>query len=344
MNRDQTVSKPSEFTDRLTFDRVAVAGDAPKLRLWLLSLSDIHLGWENSQAEQLSYFLNIMTPDHLHLNGDIIDGEYLVQQGRDALSDPSHVLALSTIFAKAQDIPTVLCVGNHDIGLEKLLHENLNGLKILPKIHFNDPAGRKILAEHGHQEDIELRQNQQGFWHWFGDHFIQMVQRLDRGNPCQLKKVLGLEADYSFAHDLKHGFGSRFLKDAILSRVRAIDAIKSKLDRLRTFDRVISGHTHTGGFYRTDKGKLYMNSGDSTSYVQGLACDRYGLWGLLTMRLDGLHIQTEHGYEYTETWQDLGVDNPFSKIDHSRKLMGAFAPSVREVVHFSCPEIKPAPV
>ncbi len=343
MNREHIFSKPSGFTDRLTFDRVSCAGSLPKLRLWLLSLSDIHLGWENSKADQLAYFMNIMEPDFLHLNGDIIDGEYLAQQGRDTLTDPSHIMALSTIFARAQDIRTVLCVGNHDIGLENLLNEKLGGLRILPRIHFKDPAGRRILAEHGHQDDVELSKNQQGFWHWFGDHFIQMVQSVDRKNPHQLKKVLGLKEDYSFAHDLKQGFGSNFLKGVILSKVRAIDAIKSKLDRLRAYDRVISGHTHTGGFYCTDKGKLYMNSGDSTSYVQGLACDRYGLWGLLTMRLDGLHIQTEHGYEYIETWADLGVKNPFSEVSYSQKLKEAFSSPVRDIVHFSCPLQRPSP-
>lgn len=111
---------------------------------------------------------------------------------------------------------------------------------------------------------------------------------------------------------------------------------------MEKFDRVVTGHTHTGGFFKTGKEKLYMNSGDSTSYVQALACDKNGLWALLTARLDGLHICTEQGLEYSEPWDKIGLPNPYmvgeglDMIGH-RRVVEAYSGPVRELVSLSLP-------
>lgn len=212
MNRVVEFNKRAELSDRFDFDIVPTVSGANKLRVPFLSVSDVHLGWFFSRADIFTHFLDCIEPDLLILNGDIIDGEFLASCGASGLEDFAHQLALSKIIEKAQDGRTIYCVGNHDLGLDAIKNETMNGLEFVGKHRYQDPAGRHVLIEHGHRHDVELDKAHQGFWHWFGDRFIQAVHSIDRDDPVTVKKILELPSDYSFAHDLKRGFGLEFLE------------------------------------------------------------------------------------------------------------------------------------
>lgn len=275
-----------------------------------MALSDMHLGHAISKARDIRLWLRLTTADRITLVGDIIDGETLQALGQDSLDDPEHSQALGSILAKGRETRMTFIPGNHDLWLRPtLLGQNFAGVTIANNLRITDPQRRTIAITHGDEADTELEGGEkQGFWHSFGDRFIQQMQRTDRvfqQLPYGIRRAAGYRHDYSLAHDVK-----RLFANPILARMRTHHALKEKLDTSPDVDRCISGHTHMWGFFKTASGKLYMNSGSCTDHAQALVCDRTGLWAHLTMRQRGMAVLTEHGDSYFLTWKEMQMPEP----------------------------------
>lgn len=303
------VRKPKDFR-RLSLQFRSVAGKKC-LSFAFMMMSDIHLGWALSRANETQMFLGQATADHINFGGDIIEGEGLMLAEQNSLPDPDHVATGSAIFAKAKETKVTFTPGNHDILLSQFSGQSLNGMAIENELKIVDSQGRRIHVSHGHEFDAELQGGaHQGFWHSFGDRFIQGLQRMDRklnALPPKILRLAGMDRDYSLAHELKQGFGYNFIRDRlILKRMKAHHAILEALDNSND-DIRFGGHTHMGGFYRTPSGKLVANSGSCTDNVQAQVIDHTGFAGHITAFHRGVKVTTQENHSYMLTWKELGL-------------------------------------
>lgn len=197
-------------------------------------LSDLHLGADNSQAQQIAEFLDRIRSGELParqliLNGDVVDSMDFRRLNKE------HWRVLSLIRKMSNDLDIIWICGNHDGSAETISH--------LLGVHVRDDyvlttGGRRVLIFHGHIFDEFL--DQHPILSWFGDCIYAFLQWVDRS--------------HKLARIAKKG------SKVWLRCARKIQERAMALAVERHCDVVCCGHTHHG-VAETSGPVYYYNSG-----------------------------------------------------------------------------------
>lgn len=279
-------------------------------------ISDTHLGTKYARAKRLCQMLEHTQVDILHLNGDIVDGEILLEK-KSANMPGWHRQVLGHFFRKQKNGTRVtIHPGNHEKGLRgeayvvngekkqypSLVGGSVFGIPVEEETDYIDPWGRRFLILHGDRFDDQVFKNQESkeFWYHLGSVLNDRIYKTEsflRENP-----VTGPIAE----HFSLASFFKKAVKVIINRKMGVRDAIARELDA-SFYDDIVYGHSHMGGFERTAAHKFLMNSGCSTDHVQALVHDANGSWALIEWHVDGMDVVEENGLAYTLRWDDLGL-------------------------------------
>lgn len=174
-------------------------------------LSDLHLGSEACQVQQLQDFLDALPPTRrLILNGDVLENtEYRLTK--------QHWRVLSHLRKLADQLELVWVRGNHDYDAESVAH--LIGANFVPEYAFQS-GDRDVLCVHGDAWDRFLTDHP--VLTLFADWFYLRMQRWSRRMANRAKRS-----------------SKTFLRCVDRVRTEAIAYGKAK-----RADVVICGHTH----------------------------------------------------------------------------------------------------
>lgn len=139
-------------------------------------ISDLHLGAENCEADQIVRFLDQIIDEELKttrliLNGDVFDSSHLGRLGK------MHWKVLSQLRKIAKRLEVVWICGNHDPFVEFL--SILIGTEIGDEFIF-ESENHRILVLHGHQFDSFL--DRHPVLTALGDTVYNILQRFDRSH------------------------------------------------------------------------------------------------------------------------------------------------------------------
>jgi UDP-2,3-diacylglucosamine pyrophosphatase LpxH len=181
-------------------------------------ISDLHLGSDNCQAEQLVHFLEQFhvgqrSTQHLILNGDVFDSMDFRRLKK------WHWRVLSQIRKLSDHVKITWIIGNHDGPADIVSH--LLGVELADEYELVS-GGKRMLFLHGHQFDEFT--NHYPITGWFADWVYRCLQKLDKS--------------HEFAKWAKHK-SKTFLR---CSDKIEYDAVEYA--RTRGVDVVCCGHTH----------------------------------------------------------------------------------------------------
>ncbi|MEC5125204.1 UDP-2,3-diacylglucosamine diphosphatase [Verrucomicrobiales bacterium BCK34] len=213
-------------------------------------ISDVHLGTQDSKAEELIRFLKSFRCKKLILNGDIVDGWALRSRGKWL---PSHTKFVRTVLKKMekQGTEVIYLRGNHDDIIERFLPLEVGGLKMVDEYVHSTPQG-DYLVIHG-----------DGFDTVTTDHKWVAVM-----GAKAYELLLGVNRLYNRWRALcgKEYFSlSKHIKERVKSAVSFVDRYEDQLRELATVRQcvgIICGHIHTPANKEIEGGVHYLNSGD----------------------------------------------------------------------------------
>lgn len=190
-----------------------------------LLLSDVHIGFRFSRAEDAVKVLEKEKFDRLILVGDIFDIENMMKR---PYWDEHHTRFLKKIFKIAKKKEVIYVIGNHDYPLHYLQEytEKIAGLKLCREYRY-ESGGKRILCIHGDQYDSVSRR-----LHRVGDFFYNLLLHLN-SVVSWIRSLLGL--DYWSV--------SKWCKDRVKNTINKAFAIEEQLLALDA-DVVVYGHTH----------------------------------------------------------------------------------------------------
>ncbi len=175
-----------------------------------------------------------------------------------------HLRVVDTMMMRADRGDTVRVItGNHDISLDMLDGEQINGVDIRSKDEFTDGGGRRFLVEHGHMLDPGFLQDYQGMYR-IGDVILHGSLWVDHKLGEMIPR---LKHEFHLSNSLK-AVGKMYIKGFMS---RAMERAKEQ-----GADGIICGHIHKQAF--TDKvpytfrpgtlnsGALYVNCGDGLTH------------------------------------------------------------------------------
>jgi UDP-2,3-diacylglucosamine pyrophosphatase LpxH len=283
----------------------------------LMSVSDLHLGTEPARAKRQSHMLEHTETDRLLKLGDIVD--LIAMRHKKTWNFPSyHRQVIGHDIRKAKNGTHVdILDGNHEAGArgepakgldgEMKPHRDLAGKKIYGLNFHHDlvldaPGGERLYAVHGDVFDGSI-----SYLYQIGNMAYTAGYKLDNF----LQKHCGVSDHFSLTAK-----GKRALKGFINKNFEINANIMRFLDD-SPWDGILYGHSHMGGFSRTDgKGKLMINDGCGTEHVDAFVMDRHGNKAVITWHKDGMEVKEPEGSgEKTSyvTWEALGVEDEFSK-------------------------------
>jgi UDP-2,3-diacylglucosamine pyrophosphatase LpxH len=213
-------------------------------------LSDIHLGFRASHAEQVVAFLRDNDAYTIYLVGDIIDGWAL---SRSWYWPQSHNDVAQKILRKARKGTRVVYIaGNHDEFLRSFLGITFgDGIELMDEVVHVGAHGDKYLVLHGDKFDEVI---QHAKWlAYLGDKGYDILLYVNRWNTM-LRKWLGL-GHWSVSKAIKYR-----VKQAVNFIGNYEEALSHECAR-RGFAGVICGHIHHPEI-RQIHNALYMNCGD----------------------------------------------------------------------------------
>lgn len=280
--------------------------------------SDFHLGTRQCRAKRLCGVEDMTSADLVYLIGDILDGEHDMTKDRASRPEWQRQVIGHIVRKAGTGTRTILLPGNHDLGVreqtmvyggtneggdyelpngkilrrgDKLLHHNLcgrpplAGIEVTEKTYFTDPKGRRFKIIHGDQFDDMLFGYTKGFWYSLGsdahDFVVDLDEKFQRIPRCK---------DMSLA-----ALGKRATKIFINYVLYVRHATMKAVDAEQGIDGIMYGHSHMQEMAHTKKGKLVINTGCCTEYVQETRCDRHGNMANLTFHGDYMLVRTENG-------------------------------------------------
>jgi len=219
-------------------------------------LSDLHLGFPGSRAEDVVAFLKSVQCDRLYLVGDIVDLWYM-QRGfawPQAYND-----VFRAILTKARRGTRVVYVpGNHDEMLRVHRGTALGNIRVVNRLIHTTADGRRLLVLHGDQFDSAVQFSR--LIAIGGTRFYGTLIRLNRG-LSGLRRLLRLPP-WSLARFLKHQ-----TRDAS-PFIRRFEEAAIHAARERGVDGVVCGHSHRPALREGDI--TYANTGDWIDYCTAL--------------------------------------------------------------------------
>ncbi len=235
-------------------------------------ISDVHLGANECQAEDLIQYLNSINPKRIILNGDFID----VWQTKYAHWPESHINVINVLLNMLSNgVEIFYITGNYD---EKL--RNISDLQ-LGLLHVRDNLvlemnGEKVWFIHG---DILNRIHQ--FPNWFikrGKRQFDFLMHINRWMNY-FSEMLG-KSRISLSSEIKDGACSA------IDMINDFELATMELAIENGYDYVVCGHIHQPKIrgYENDKGTvIYMNSGDWVSNLTALEFDGYE-WTIMSLK------------------------------------------------------------
>jgi UDP-2,3-diacylglucosamine pyrophosphatase LpxH len=222
-----------------------------KMKFKTVWISDVHLGSQGCQANELIDFLDSVKFDTLILNGDIIDGWRLKSKW---FFPQEHVNAIRKVLSLAKkDKEIIYVTGNHDEFLRSY-HDfdlKMGNITILNKLEYESVSGKQFLVVHGDAFDNIVKYHK-----WvavigdLGYNFLIRVNRLVN----KIRKSLGRE----------YWSISKYIKYKVKKAANFIFAFEETAATAaqRRFDGIICGHIHHPELKVFDNGVIYINSGD----------------------------------------------------------------------------------
>src|SRR6202008_4196485 len=124
-----------------------------KREVYIVVISDVHLGTYGCHAKELLKYLKSIKPKMLILNGDIID----IWQFSKSYWPEAHMKVVRRILKfVTEGTPVYYLTGNHDEMLRKFADFNLGSFQLLNKIVLN-VDGKKAWIFHGDVFDVTMQ-------------------------------------------------------------------------------------------------------------------------------------------------------------------------------------------
>lgn len=211
-----------------------------------LFLSDIHLGFKGSNAEEVLEVLKEYNPKILFLVGDIIDGWLLKRKFR---WPQSHTNVIRKILSYSKNGTKVIYIpGNHDEFMREYIGLTFGSLEV-----HNEYVWKDTFITHGDLYDGVVQLKWLGI---LGSVGYDMAISIDR-----FLKKLGVRRSLSKYLKSKVKEAMKFITQYELELVRQAKKNKCKV--------VLSGHIHLPEDKKVD-GIRYLNCGDwieNNSYI-----------------------------------------------------------------------------
>lgn len=191
------------------------------MKIQALFISDVHLGTNNANADDVITLLKMYKPDYLFLVGDIIDGWMMKRKFR---WKQSHTNLLRKILSYSKEGTKVIYIsGNHDDFLRDYDNLTFGNVEIHTEYVWNN-----IFITHGDLYDGVVKLKWLGILGSIGYDIALSVDRT-------IKK-LGVKRSLS-----------KYLKDKVKQAVKFISNFETELIRQtkkRNCHTVICGHIH----------------------------------------------------------------------------------------------------
>ena len=242
----------------------------------LLVLSDIHLGYRGSRADELAAYLKTIEPKRVVLNGDIID----IWQFSKRFWPESHLKVLRRLLKFAQrGVPVHYVTGNHDEALRRYSPFLLGNVELVDRLELIID-GKRHWFLHGDAFDALIATPK--WLQWLGtlsyDGISFVSSWLNRG-----RSLLGMSRISP----------ARYFKENLASAARHIARFEetcAKMAAERGCDAVVCGHIHAANkrLYQVDgRDILYLNSGD---WVESCTALEYSAGEWSVVHLENIEI------------------------------------------------------
>ncbi len=241
---------------------------APKRKVDLVVISDVHLGTYGCHARELLRYLKSIETKHLVLNGDIVD----IWQFSKRYWPKSHMkLFKHLISLMGHGVRVTYITGNHDELLRKFSGFELGSLEIVNKLTLKLDDGDAWIF-HGDVFDVTMKHSK-----WLAkmggagyDLLILLNRFVNRGLEYMGRPRISI---------------SKKIKNSVKSAVSFINNFEQLVADLASangFKYVVCGHIHQPEIkdIQGEKGMVtYLNSGD---WVENLTALEYhkGSWSL----------------------------------------------------------------
>ncbi len=241
---------------------------APKRKVDILVLSDIHLGTYGCHAKELLHYLKSVKPKTVVLNGDIID----IWQFSKRYWPKSHMKVVKHLMSwMSKGIKIYYIPGNHDEMLRKFAGWKLGSLRIVNKVV------------------LEL-DNEEKAWFFHGDVFDVTMQHskwLAKLGAVGYDTLILINRFVNFISEKIFNRGkislSKKIKNSVKSAVKFINSFENTAADIgisNQYQYVVCGHIHHPEIreIKNEEGKImYLNSGD---WIENLTSLEYnhGQW------------------------------------------------------------------
>ncbi|MFT3991890.1 MAG: glycosyltransferase [Luteolibacter sp.] len=235
---------------RTLYPMIRKIGKRPKLSCRTVFLSDIHLGTQDSKANEVVDFLKHIRCEKLVLNGDIIDG-WALRRGGKWSARHSRVIRKILKMMEKDHTEVVYLRGNHDDILERFLPLAFGRMKFTKEHIHESPTGKRYLVIHGDGFDsVSTNHKWLALLGAVGYDFLLNVNRLyNHWRAWRGKEYYSI---------------SKAVKARVKSAVSFVDKYEELLQdlaRRKKCDGIICGHIHTPE--NKQVGEVhYLNSGD----------------------------------------------------------------------------------
>ncbi|MCW3788057.1 UDP-2,3-diacylglucosamine diphosphatase [Plebeiibacterium sediminum] len=221
-------------------------------RLDAVVISDTHLGTRSCKAKELLAYLKSVQPNHLILNGDIID---IWQFSKSYFPKAQLKVVRQIIKMMEQGTKVQYVVGNHDEALRRFVGTTVGNFSIVNKVVL-DINGAKSWIFHGDAFDVVMQHSK-----WLaklgatGYALLTIINKIVNVFLSLFGKMR-----ISLSRDIKRMVKSK--RDDITTK---FEKTVAELAIKKRYKYAICGHIHWPAkkFIENDHGKvMYLNSGD----------------------------------------------------------------------------------
>lgn len=234
-----------------------------KRKVDIVVISDVHLGTYGCRAKELLQYMKSIAPDHVILNGDIID----IWQFNKRFWPKSHMKVIRHILKwVSQGVKVDYITGNHDEMLRKFEGFEMGTFSIQNKLVLPLPNFKKAWIFHGDVFDITMQ------------HSRWLVKLGAKGYDA----LILINTLANFISDKVFNKGkislSKKIKSGVKSAVKYINSFEdtaAKIGIENKYDYVVCGHIHQPEIKKIETiyGKIeYLNSGD---WIENLTALEY---------------------------------------------------------------------
>ena len=241
---------------------------APKRKLDILVISDIHLGTYGCHAKELLHYLKSVKPKTVILNGDIID----IWQFSKRYWPKSHMKVVKHLMGwMSKGIKIYYIPGNHDEMLRKFAGWKLGSLRIVNKVVVELDNDEKAWFFHGDVFDVTMQHSK----------WLAKLGAVGYDTLILINRVVNFISEKIFNKG-KISL-SKKIKNSVKSAVKFINSFENTAADIgisNHYHYVVCGHIHHPEMRKiaNEDGKImYLNSGD---WIENLTSLEYnnGEW------------------------------------------------------------------